>query len=364
MLKFLLSPFNSADPEVLDILSSPAFANRETNPYNSQIYEVIANENTTVNDYSDIRLLVKSSDIVHIHWPEYFFFFTETSAPKMIWKASIRMFILYISKLWGTKVFWTIHNLQPHEVRRPTVEKILMRLLAKRVDSLILLNKNSDKEIREMYPSLNKTPANLIPLCHSRDIYKTKLDKDQAKKIYGFESEQILLSYFGRIRRYKNVQSLVKSFRGLENSKLRLMISGECGDPALRDEIIEEAKGDTRIRLHFEDLSAQQLANVVTASDLTVLPYDTVLNSGTAFLALSLSRPILLPRTRAFEELRDEVGSDWIQHYDGELDNGDILKAISWASRESRGEQVQLECFAPETIGLNTFKAYQSALHQ
>jgi glycosyltransferase involved in cell wall biosynthesis len=364
MLRFLLSPFKKAPSKSIDILSSPAFANRSSNPYNSQIYDNIVNENVIVHDYSDVRLLTKSSEIVHIHWPEYFYFFTEPSAVKMFWKASVRMSVLYLSKLWGTKVFWTIHNLEPHECRRPAVEKFFMNLLAFRVDSLILLNHNSHQQIQKRYPVLKNKQANFIPHCHLREIYKTDLDKKQAKNIYGFEAEDIVLGHFGRIRRYKNIHSLIRSFRGLKNPRLRLMISGECADPELRDELSNEAKGEPRIRLHLEDLSNQQLANVVTACDLAVLPYHSVLNSGTAFLALSLNRPILLPSTPAIQELIDEVGPEWVQIYEDDMDSHTLQEATHWGLNTHRRHEVEMEQFTPETIGMATLQAYKTALNR
>jgi glycosyltransferase involved in cell wall biosynthesis len=359
-----LNRFKNPTSESIDILSSPAFANRASNPYNSQIYDNIVDENIVVNDYSDIRLLTKSSEIVHIHWPEYFYFFTESSWIKMVSKASFRTFVIYMSKLWGTKVFWTIHNLQPHETRRPTIEQIFMKLLVFRVDSLILLNHDSHHKIKDLYPELKKKPVHYIPHCHLRDIYKTELDKGQAKKNYGLNSDHIVLGYFGRIRRYKNIHSLIKCFRKLTNPKLRLMISGECVDPDLRDELIDAADGDSRIRFWLEDLDNQQLAHVVTACDLAVLPYHAILNSGTAFLALSLNRPVFLPSTAAFQELSDEVGAEWIQDYDGEMDNFALQKAIDWVLKTNRRDEVELEQFTPEKVGSATLEAYQTALNR
>jgi len=43
-----------------------------------------------------------------------------------------------------------------------------------------------------------------------------------------------------------------------------------------------------------------------------VLNYQRVTNSGAALLALSLDRPVILPETPVFRELRDEVGGDWV----------------------------------------------------
>lgn len=49
-------------------------------------------------------------------------------------------------------------------------------------------------------------------------------------------------------------------------------------------------------------------------------------------LALSLNRPVLVPRNEANEALAEEVGPGWVYMYDGELD-GDVLLGALWQVR-------------------------------
>ena len=55
-------------------------------------------------------------------------------------------------------------------------------------------------------------------------------------------------------------------------------------------------------------------------AELVVLPYREMHNSGAILVALSLSRPALVPRSPANTALREEVGPGWVIEYDGELD--------------------------------------------
>ncbi len=56
------------------------------------------------------------------------------------------------------------------------------------------------------------------------------------------------------------------------------------------------------------------LAREVFESELVVLPFVEMTNSGSMLLALSLDRPVLVPRLPVTEELADEVGPGWVAH--------------------------------------------------
>jgi beta-1,4-mannosyltransferase len=60
-----------------------------------------------------------------------------------------------------------------------------------------------------------------------------------------------------------------------------------------------------------------------------VLPYAEMLNSGAALLALSLRRPILVPRNDVNDLLAAEVGEAWVQRFDGPLEAADLLRALA-----------------------------------
>src|SRR5690606_36127483 len=68
------------------------------------------------------------------------------------------------------------------------------------------------------------------------------------------------------------------------------------------------------------------------AADLVVLPYREILNSGTALLALSFDRPVLLPEAGAGDELTRRVGSEWVCTYEHELSATDIERGLAMGS--------------------------------
>ena len=82
------------------------------------------------------------------------------------------------------------------------------------------------------------------------------------------------------------------------------------------------------------------LAREILESELVVLPFVEMTNSSSMILALSLDRPVLVPRLPVTEELAAEVGPGWVLIYDGELDAAALAGALA-ARREPRGARAR-----------------------
>ncbi len=80
-------------------------------------------------------------------------------------------------------------------------------------------------------------------------------------------------------------------------------------------------------------LSEVELAQTITSSQLIVLPYRHMHNSGTALAALSLGRAVLVPDNEVNRALAHEVGAEWVHTYTGALGAEDIESAWEVAAR-------------------------------
>ena len=87
----------------------------------------------------------------------------------------------------------------------------------------------------------------------------------------------------------------------------------------------------------------------MAAAQLVVAPYSEVLNSGSALLALTHSRPILLPNRGAMTELQSVVGKDWVRIYEPPLMPETLSDALAWAGF-SRPSAPDLRQFSPKSI--------------
>ncbi|MDN4475428.1 hypothetical protein QQX09_06125 [Demequina sp. SYSU T00192] len=141
------------------------------------------------------------------------------------------------------------------------------------------------------------------------------------------------------MRPYKGVENLLQEFilaQG-ENS-LSLRVIGAPQTRALAERLHQIAGDEPSIRLELERVNDDALATAIVDSELVVLPYRDIHNSGAALLALSLDRPILVPSNDVTIAWRQEFGDDYVHLYAAELTADDLAAAVArvrstdWAS--------------------------------
>ncbi|WP_460722194.1 glycosyltransferase [Microbacterium aureliae] len=190
-----------------------------------------------------------------------------------------------------------------------------------------ILERLTDHHIHLTSSSLLASPshsATHIP--HGDYSELTSAANRRAKSVPMSMSNDLL--FLGLIRPYKNVPDLLDAFRGApEDTTLRIV--GESQSDALSAAIQRAAAEDNRISLSLSRASDQDLIRHLDESRLVVLPFSEFGNSGSALLALSASRPVLIPRTAASEELQQEVGDQWVHLFDGRLTSDHLTSALS-----------------------------------
>src|SRR5205085_5399609 len=100
----------------------------------------------------------------------------------------------------------------------------------------------------------------------------------------------------------------------------------------LRWAIESAAQGDARIRLELREIGDDELQLFLNAADLVVLPYERVLNSGSALLALSFGRPVLVPRTGPMADLQAALGDGAVRLYSPPLSSDQLRDALATAA--------------------------------
>jgi len=114
----------------------------------------------------------------------------------------------------------------------------------------------------------------------------------------------------------------------------------------------------THIHCILRRIDDDELIRLLELSDLVVLPYREIMNSGSAMLALSAARPLLGPNMGSLPELQQLVGADWVRLYDGRLSSSHLAEALAWAAAPRR--QLSMEPFAWTDIARQTLGFYRS----
>lgn len=258
------------------------------------------------------RALFSRYEVFHVHWPESLL----RSRFRLVRLAKLAGTLALLVKLRieCVQIIRTVHNSAPHS-NGGNLESAVLDIIDKRVSGYICLN--------------NATPTRpgarrwVIP--HGSYIEPFR-DYPRA------ESTPTVL-YFGRIEPYKGVDDLLAAFSELNPAGLALRLVGRPA-AGIGDELRELCNTTPQISCDLRFVPDRQLVWEVTSSQLVVLPYKHMENSGAIFVALSLSRPVLAPRTAENELLEKEFGDSWIRLYTGGLTPAILREAIEWSSND------------------------------
>lgn len=342
----------------MQVLARPAFSSRKENPYNWLLYTYMKDLGVGVDEFSLKCAIASNYKICHLHWPELPL--NNRNLLKALIKAQALLLQLDWARSRGAKTLWTVHNLAAHEQFYPQLEAWFWKAFLQRLDGYITLSQAGMEAAQKRFPQLKNLPGFVIPHGHYRGEYEDDISPQAARMALGIPASAKVVLFFGRIRAYKNVPQLIQSFRQLADKEAILCIAGRPEFPALAEAIASEVGSDNRIRTFLDFIPQSQAQLYFRAADLVVLPYREILNSGSALLALSFDRPILVPLRGTLGELQAQVGEDWVRAYTGEITTAHIEEAMQWALTTPRPQQAPLQALDWQELAQQTVRAYKS----
>jgi len=315
-----------------------------TNPYLVMLRDALVAEPSVEHlPFSWRAALTERYDVLHVHWPDALL------AARHWWtKAGKRAaFACLIARLRlsGIALVRTVHNLAP--APGPYLDRVLIRALERHTDVRI--------RIAASTPEAPGVPSVLVPHGHYRTWFE---------RMPRAEPIPAQLGYVGLIKPYKGVERLVAAFAeaAASDPRLTLRIAGNPVDDELARRLRAAADRAPGLRLTLRYVSEEEFAEVVTSSELVVLPYRFMHNSGAALAALSLDRPVLLPENELNRALAAEVGPGWVHLFPGELSAGDLLGALQAARTTPRSASPDLGGRDWRDAGAAHARAYRLAI--
>ena len=294
---------------MLRVLQSTPAPGPRTNPYVHQLHTALRQAGVEVVPFAWRVALTGRYDLFHVHWAEILVKGHDpvrTAARRVL----TALLVLRLS-VTRTPVVRTLHNVRPHEPVRG-LPGLLLAALGRRESWWIRLNGTTP------VPDADRTTT--IPHGHYRDWFA---GAQSTSPVPG----RLVLP--GLVRAYKGYDEIVDALQ-LLGSEVSLHLVGAVQDKQLEDRLREAASRDPRLIVTLRHVDDAELAIAVQEAQLVVLPYRDLQNSGAALLALSVGRPVLLPRSPAAQALADEVGRDWVS-LAGAGDPQSLASAISEA---------------------------------
>ncbi len=236
--------------------------------------------------------------VLHIHWVNRLVEPVSWSGSAL--KIRIKLFMLgmdiLLAKLWKVRVVWTIHNLVTHESINQKAEIEARRVIALTASHLLLHSDSALKLVEETYGLSLLRKATIAPHGNYDGCYPpcSKIRNSLADAL-NIEERHTVVLFFGAVRRYKGLEILLKSFTSATNPSLRLIIAGGCSDPELIELITASANVDSRICPLLRFIQDDEVQPLFDLADVVALPFERTLTSGSATLACTMGRPLLVP---------------------------------------------------------------------
>jgi len=190
------------------------------------------------------------------------------------------------------------HNVAPHEAGG--LHKRLAGLFFRRMDACLVHAPQEVEELRQNF-------ADVIAAAAFHPLYDqfphTDLPREEAREHLGLGMEERVLLYFGLIRPYKGVDTLLEAARLLGDvSNLRVLVVGEIyeGRELLTDAVQSAPQG--MVRLIDQYIPNEDVSIYFRAADIIVLPYKSATQSGIIPIAYACERPVIATRVGGLPE--------------------------------------------------------------
>lgn len=299
--------------------------------YTSPLYDKLEKKGVLVKEgiwaFSWLKKNIKRQDIIHIHWPSFMYATSNSPIKTILNLIKFIVFVIYI-KIKGGKIWWTAHNLLPHDkcVIR-SFDIIARHIIIGSSENIFVHGSHARKQLEARFP---KTKYKNIEIPHGNwiDYYGPVQDKAVAKELLSLPPNKTVLLIFGQLRAYKNIHLIIELIQQSRSSDVFLLIAGKFKGDKYKNQIEELIKqDDNNIRLDSKFIPNQDVPTYLAASDVMIMPYKEILTSGTAILAISYGLPVLSIKAGFLEDvITTETGI-----FISDISNSEIQAAIDKA---------------------------------
>lgn len=294
-------------------------------------------------------------DVWHINWPEAAF---SVGRPGLAYlKAAKLLTQIGVARARATTIAWTVHNLEPHTSMSQSLDRWFWPRFHRQVDLFIHLSAAGKRIFLDRFPGCRESAhATLFHPRYEVDA-ATWPTRIQAREGLALEPSSQVVSTFGRLAVNKQIPTAVRAFRAIVEPDVRYLIAGRPQSHAVEAEIRMSVGNDPRIHVRANFLPEQEVVELLRASDLVLLPYGRFLNSGALLYALSHHRPVLVRATPVTEELRQKIGTPWVNTFGGDL-TADKIRAGLHASRQVADREPPLDGLEWQRFAARLMQAY------
>jgi glycosyltransferase involved in cell wall biosynthesis len=278
--------------------------------YNECLYRELARLGLTAQpgEWSGRWLLthLRRGDMLHLHWPSFYYYDSRSTGRTLKGLARFVIGLLYV-RLKGVRIFWTAHNLYPHDGGRSLlVHRLARRLVIALSERIFVHGPSAAAALKREFAGCRHKQV-LIQHGHWIDYYPPHQGRAQARASFGLRPETFVYGFIGSCKPYKGLEELIAAF-AQQPGDCTLLIAGYFESENYCAEIrrrVATLPAD-RVLLIPRLLADDEIQRHVVAIDALVLPFREVLTSGSLILGLSFGTPVVAPRIGAVVDVMNE----------------------------------------------------------
>ncbi len=248
------------------------------------------------------------AQVLHLHSPDQLVVYAE-STPRVLVRLVVLVVQLALLWLARVRIFWTVHDVGNHENRHPRLERACLSIVARLAHGLFVHCDCARREVLQSLPAAARTPFHVVRHGHYADHYPGPADREGGRRMLGIAPRRRVFLFIGNLRRYKGVPELIEAFAALGAEAGDLAIAGTPWDASLAAEIERLAAAHPAVHFLPGYVADDQIARLMCAADVVVLPFRRVLTSGSVILAMSFARACIAPRVGCIGEVLDDQGA-------------------------------------------------------
>jgi len=278
------------------------------NPYQHLMMEGLREAGLTVHNgdpgkfFGILRTAMKRPDWIHFDWETNYYY------RRALWMTllNIPFFLLQVwaaRLIFGCRLGWTPHNVQPHDRKHPAIHRFCRRFLARQVEWIRVFSMGSVAR----FSAELKIDQNIFivqPEGSYVGYYPNAATQRESREHLSIPGDGPVVLYLGYIKPYKGIAELIEAFHATPPRTATLVIAGKVMDPDYFREISEKAGPDIKVIGQF--IPDDELQYYMNAADLLVLPFRNIENSGSVILSMGFGKPIVAPARGVVAERLEE----------------------------------------------------------
>ncbi|HXR31927.1 MAG TPA: glycosyltransferase family 4 protein [Solirubrobacterales bacterium] len=247
----------------------------------------------------------------------------------------------------------TAHYVLPPQPRRRQIA-VARRAFAA-MDAVIAHSEHGARRLREEL-GLPASRVHVIP--HGAFDYLTRLPETKPLLAELADAEGPVILFFGLLRPYKGVGTLLEAFRQVRGAELWIVGNPRMDVEPLR-RLAAEAPGRVRFVTRF--VEDKEIPAIFRRADLVVMPYGDAEHSGVLYTGLAFAKPLVLSAVGGFPEVAASGAARLVspgdprglaETLDELVDDADARERLADAAREAAAGPYSWDAVASQTLAL------------